>query len=66
MKTKVRHKAAAVLVGGSLMFGFGGNCVPDNFWMNTWGGVLNTTVQTAVEAYVTPMINDFIVPADEE
>jgi hypothetical protein len=66
MKTKVRHKAAAVLVGGSLMFGFGGNCVPDNFWVNTWGGILDDTVDVAVATYVWPMIEDFIVPADEE
>lgn len=64
MKTR-KMKCAALLASGGMVLGFGGSCVPDNFWMETWGGVLGSTVNTAVDAYVTPLINDFIVPAEE-
>ena len=68
MKTR-KMKCAALLASGGMVLGFGGSCVPDDFWMDTWGGVLWTTVNTvagaAVEAYVIAPMMDFIVPPAE-
>ena len=64
MKTR-KMKCAALLAGSGMAFGFGGSCVPDNFWMDTWDGVLTTVVDTAAEVYVVDTLTDFIVPAEE-
>ena len=63
MKTRVRvrTKAGALLLGSGLLFGSGA-CLPDNFWMSTWEGILTTSVDTVVETYVLDSITDVLIP----
>jgi hypothetical protein len=52
MKTKNRVlKAVAALLGGGILLG-SGNCAPDNFWSDLWGGAVVTAVDTAVTSVV--------------
>ena len=54
MKTKVRTKVriAALLATGGFVLGLMGNCVPDNFWIDTWGNSLSGVVDGVFNTYV--------------
>ncbi len=65
MKAKGKVKSAAMLPAGGLVFGTGGGCVPDNFLIDTWGGVLTSVVDVAVDTYVLDPITGMLVPAEE-
>lgn len=58
MKTKVRM--AKLLAGGGLVLGFMGGCVPDNFWVNTWGASLSGLVTTVFDTYVFSQLSGFL------
>ncbi len=53
--TKLGRKSASLLAGSALLWG--GGCVPDNFWMDTWG----TTLTTAVATVTNGVVNAYVV-----
>lgn len=68
MKTQLggKLKSVVLLISSGLMFGIGGNCVPQDFWARTWDNTLTTAVDTVYAAYVLdPLINTLVPPADE-
>lgn len=58
MKTKVRM--AKLLAGGGFVLGLLGGCVPDNFWINTWGNSLQGLVTTVFDTYVFSQLTGFL------
>ncbi|MFQ5805928.1 MAG: hypothetical protein ACE5I3_05710 [Phycisphaerae bacterium] len=45
---RVRPKSVLMLLSGGLLCGFGGSCLPANFFANLAGDVISTTVDTLV------------------
>ena len=58
MKTKVR--IAKLLAGGGFVLGFLGGCVPENFWINTWGASLSGVVTNVFDTYVFSQLVNFL------
>ena len=57
-------RSVAVAFMGTAML-VGGNCVPDNFWINTWGAALGTVADTAVDLYVVDPIVTALTPEED-
>ena len=55
-------KSACLLGAGGLLLG--GSCVPDNFWMDTWGQTLRTVVDGVVQVYVVDPLAEYVMPED--
>ena len=53
---KLGKKFGCLLIGGSFLVG--GNCLPDNFWIDTVDTVLTTATVTVANAYVNVNIVD--------
>lgn len=49
--TRPTKRLGTALLSGGLLFG-SGTCVPDNFWIDTWGAALSATADTALATYV--------------
>ncbi len=64
MKSKMLRKAKAtgLLCGACTVFGIGvgGNCIPENFWIDTWNTALSTTADFALDTYVVTPVTDII------
>ena len=63
-----KKKCAAMLLGGSMMC-LGGTCVPEDFWVDTWGYALTratgSVVDVVMDTYVVDPLIDNLVPAEE-
>ena len=56
-----KMKLSALFVGGSMLV-FGGNCVPDNFWMTQWDNTLTTIVGSVVGNTIVSAIDESLGP----
>ncbi len=64
MKTKkTRTKCAALALSGGMLLGSGA-CLPDDFWVNAWGNILNSTVEAVVDGYVMVQVEQLVNPDD--
>ncbi len=54
-------KTCAAVLGGGMLLG-SGNCVPDNFWIDTWAATLSTTADTV---FTTFFLDPVIVAANQ-
>ena len=68
MKTQLggRLKSVILLLSSGLVFGIGGNCVPENFWARTWTNTLTTAIDTVYAAYVLDPLIDALTPSVDE
>ncbi len=57
-KVRLKAKCVAMLLSGGLLFGTG-TCIPDNFWVDKWGEVINTTIMGVYDAYVLTPLTGF-------
>lgn len=44
-------RIGAALLSGGLLLG-SGTCVPDNFWIDTWGATLSSAADAAITTFV--------------
>ncbi len=65
MKRRSKFKTGCVLASGSVVFGSGGNCLPDDFWITQWDNTLTAAVETLVSVTVVTAIEDSFGTEDE-
>jgi hypothetical protein len=66
MTKKVRTKAVGLLGSSALLFTVGGgNCLPDNYWANAFGNVIDATVVAAATTFVDSQLQPVLNPDGE-
>ncbi len=54
---KINTKSVAAFLGGGLLLG-SGNCIPENFWIDTLGTTLSAAAGTVAEALLLDPLAD--------
>jgi hypothetical protein len=61
----VKAKAVALLCcGGLFVLGFGGSCLPNNFWANMWESALTASGDVVIDTFVIDPLEDALATGD--
>jgi len=42
------------IIAGSMMLGVGGSCLPDQFWVDKWGEIVNGLLISGINNIIAP------------
>lgn len=55
----VKAKSVALLFcGGLFVLGFGGSCLPNNFWADAWGRAVASSADLVFDTFVVQPLDD--------
>ncbi len=57
-----KMKVGGLILSAGMVCGFGGGCLPDNFYAELYGDTVREIATTVIDVYVTDTVLDWVAP----